>query len=76
MEGEVEELERKVERMSTMSKQRGGTDQGTQELEELRRKNRLLQEELRRAKHQPEKPYVEQQQVKETKEGQVSKPGF
>lgn len=60
LEGEVEELERKVERMSTMAKQRGVTEGTNQEVDELRRKNRLLQEELKRSKHQPEKPYEQQ----------------
>lgn len=35
-----------------------------QELDDLRRKNELLKEELKRVRHQPEKPY-EQMQAKE-----------
>ena len=31
-----------------------------QELDEMRRKNRLLQEEVKRSRHQPEKPYEQQ----------------
>ena len=46
-----------------------GVEEGMQgELEELRRKNRLLQEQVKRTKHQPEKPYEEMQ----AKEAQVS----
>ena len=98
LENEVEELEKKIERMGTMQKQvcicnlqfniqrnhyfwtesilqtiitavlliiliifivlqKGPAEAVQHELEELRKKNRQLQEELKRSKHQPEKPY-------------------
>ncbi len=41
--------------------QRGVADGLQGELDELRRRNRLLQEQVKRTRHQPEKPYEELQ---------------
>ena len=40
--------------------QRASNEAVQHELEELRRKNRLLTEEIKRSKHQAEKPYEQQ----------------
>ncbi|CAC5374165.1 CEP290 [Mytilus coruscus] len=57
LEGEVDDLEKKVDRMSTMKTQKTGDDARQQETEELRRRVRLLEDELKRKQQQPEKPY-------------------
>jgi len=57
---EIDELKQKVLRMGTMSRQRTETDGFHHEMDELRRKNRILSEELERQKLQPEKPYEQQ----------------
>ena len=46
-------------RSGTFVLQRGVEEGLHGEVEELRRKNRLLQEQVKRTKHQPEKPYEE-----------------
>jgi len=48
-----------------MHLQKGVSEGAQQELEELRRKNRLLNEELKRVKHPAEKPYEMQAKEKE-----------
>lgn len=40
--------------------QRGNTDALKQELDEQKRRNAQLEEDLKRARHQPEKPYEQQ----------------
>ena len=46
-------------RSGTFVLQRGAEEGLQGEVEDLRRKNRLLQEQVKRTKHQPEKPYEE-----------------
>ncbi|XP_056015074.1 centrosomal protein of 290 kDa-like [Ostrea edulis] len=57
LEIEVEELEKKVERMGKMGTQRIGEESRHKEYEEMRRRVRMLEEELKRKQQQPEKPY-------------------
>ncbi|KAK3096658.1 hypothetical protein FSP39_002154 [Pinctada imbricata] len=57
LEQEVEDLEKKVDRMSTMKSQKIGEESKLKEYEEMRRRVRLLEEELKRKQQQPEKPY-------------------
>ncbi|XP_061195068.1 centrosomal protein of 290 kDa-like isoform X3 [Saccostrea echinata] len=57
LEMEVEELEKKVERMGKMGTQRIGEETKQKEYEEMRRRVRMLEEELKRKQQQPEKPY-------------------
>lgn len=57
LEVEVEELEKKVERMGKMGTQRIGEETKQKEYEEMRRRVRMLEEELKRKQQQPEKPY-------------------
>ncbi|KAH3726744.1 centrosomal protein of 290 kDa-like [Dreissena polymorpha] len=57
LEAEVEELEKKVERMSTMKTQKTGEENTKKEMDDLRRQVRLLEGELKRKGQAPEKPY-------------------
>lgn len=54
---DIDDLKQKIHRMNTMPKQKSETDAFHRELEELRRKNHLLAEELEREKLKAEKPY-------------------
>ncbi|XP_060063320.1 centrosomal protein of 290 kDa-like [Ylistrum balloti] len=63
LEQEVEELEKKVERMSTMKTQKSGDNARQQEYDEMRRRVRLLEDELKRKQQQPEKPYERQKEA-------------
>ncbi|OWF51997.1 centrosomal protein of 290 kDa-like [Mizuhopecten yessoensis] len=63
LEQEVEDLEKKVERMSTMKTQKSGDNARQQEYDEMRRRVRLLEDELKRKQQQPEKPYERQKEA-------------
>ncbi|XP_041354243.1 centrosomal protein of 290 kDa-like [Gigantopelta aegis] len=65
LEQEVDELEKKVERMNTIRSQKvGGEFEKQQELDEMRRRVRLLEDELRKRQHTAEKPYEKEDKPK------------
>ncbi|KAL8608881.1 hypothetical protein ACOMHN_056045 [Nucella lapillus] len=60
LETEVDELERKVERLSSHKTQKTGDFERMQELEDMRRRNRYLEDELKK-RHTAEKPYEQKE---------------
>ncbi|PVD27873.1 hypothetical protein C0Q70_10448 [Pomacea canaliculata] len=60
LEKEVDELEKKVERLSANRTQKTGDFERMQELEEMRRRNRYLEEELKK-RQTAEKPYEQKE---------------
>ncbi|XP_071113169.1 centrosomal protein of 290 kDa-like [Haliotis cracherodii] len=67
LEHEVDELEKKVERMNTMRTQRAGEFEKQQELDESRRRVRLLEDELKK-RQTAEKPYEQKEDRTKTEE--------
>ncbi|XP_070190390.1 centrosomal protein of 290 kDa-like [Littorina saxatilis] len=69
LETEVDELERKLERFGSQKSQvqQTGDVERIQELEDMRRRNRYLEEELKR-KHTAEKPYEQKEEKSKMEE--------
>ncbi|KAK7503000.1 hypothetical protein BaRGS_00005626, partial [Batillaria attramentaria] len=67
LETEVDELEKKVERLSAIRSQKTGDFERMQELEEIRRRNRYLEDELKK-RQTAEKPYEQKEEKAKTEE--------